>query len=60
MLILKGVFYMSVNPNEAYLEAITMTLAYLEKKENCDEKLLEALKKERERILVELNVHPID
>ncbi|WP_424354208.1 hypothetical protein [Methanobacterium sp. MBAC-LM] len=50
---------MSVNPNEAYLEAITMTLAYLEKKENCDEELLAQLKKERERILVELNVHPI-
>ncbi|MEL7671047.1 hypothetical protein [Methanobacterium sp.] len=50
---------MSVNPNEAYLEAITMTLAYLEKKEDCDEKLVEELKKERERILIELNVHPI-
>lgn len=48
---------MSVNPNEDYLEAITMTLAYLEKKGNCDEKLLEELKKERERILVELNIH---
>lgn len=50
---------MSVNPNEAYLEAITMTLAYLEKKENCDEELLEQLKKERDRLLIELNVHPI-
>jgi hypothetical protein len=50
---------LSVNPNEAYLEAITMTLAYLEKKENCDEELLKQLKKERERLLVELNVHPL-
>lgn len=51
---------MSVNPNEAYLEAITMTLAYLEKKEDCDEKLVEELKKERERILIGLNVHSIN
>jgi hypothetical protein len=57
--ILKGGIVLSVNPNEAYLEAITMTLAYLEKKENCDEKLIEELKKERDRILRELNVHPI-
>jgi len=48
---------MSVNPNEANLEAITMTLAYLEKKGNCDEKLLEELKRERDRLLRELNVH---
>lgn len=48
---------MSVNPNEASLEAITMTLAYLEKKGNCDEKVLEELKKERDRLLRELNVH---
>ncbi|MGB9978908.1 hypothetical protein [Methanobacterium sp.] len=48
---------MSVNPNEAYLEAVTMTLAYFEKKENCDEKLIEELKKERDRLLRELNIH---
>ncbi len=48
---------MSVNPNEANLEAITMTLAYLEKKENCNEELVEELKKERDRLLRELNVH---
>ncbi len=48
---------MSVNPNEANLEAITMTLAYLEKKGNCDKQLLEELKKERDRLLRELNVH---
>lgn len=48
---------MSVNPNESNLEVITMTLAYLEKKGNCDEKLLEELKRERDRLLRELNVH---
>lgn len=48
---------MSVNPNEANLEAITMTLAYLEKKENCNEELVGELKKERDRLLRELNVH---
>jgi hypothetical protein len=49
---------LSINPNEANLEAITMTLAYLEKKGNCDEEFLEELKKERDRLLRELNVHP--
>jgi hypothetical protein len=48
---------MSVNQNEANLEAVTMTLAYLEKKGNCDEKLLDELKMERDRLLRELNVH---
>lgn len=48
---------MSVNQNEDYLEAITITLAYLEKKKDCDEKLIEELKSERERLLVELNIH---
>ncbi len=47
---------MSVNPNEANLEAITVTIAYLEKNGN-DEDLLKELKKERDRLLRELNVH---
>ena len=50
-------FILSINPNEANLEAITMTLAYLEKKGNCDEEFLKELKKERDRLLRELNVH---
>lgn len=48
---------MSVNQNEANLEAITVTIAHLEKKVKCDKKLIEALKEERDRILRELNVH---
>lgn len=47
---------MSVNPNEANLEAITITIAYLEKN-GSDEDLLKELKKERDRLLRELNVH---
>ena len=48
---------MSVNQNEANLEAITVTIAHLEKKGNCDEKLLKELKAERDRLLRELNIH---
>ena len=48
---------MSINQNEANLEAITVTIAYLEKKGNCDEKILQELKDERDRLLRELNVH---
>lgn len=48
---------MSINQNEANLEAITMTIAHLEKSKKCDEKVLEALKEERDRLLKELNVH---
>ena len=50
---------MSVNQNEANLEAITMTIAHLEKSKKCDEKVLEALKEERDRLLKELNVHSV-
>jgi len=53
----KGVFNMSVNQNEANLEAITVTIAHLEKSKKCDEKVIESLKEERDRILRELNVH---
>lgn len=48
---------MSVNQNEANLEAITVTIAHLEKNGKCDKKVIEALKEERDRILRELNVH---
>ena len=48
---------MSINQNEANLEAITVTIAYLEKKGNCDKKILQELKDERDRLLRELNVH---
>ena len=48
---------MSVNQNEANLEAITITIAHLEKNGKCDEKILQALKEERDRLLRELNVH---
>ncbi len=50
---------MSINQNEANLEAITMTIAFLEKKGNCDENLINELKSERDRLLRELNVHSL-
>lgn len=50
---------MSVNQNEANLEALTITIAYLEKKDNCNEDLLNELKNERNRLLRELNVHSV-
>jgi hypothetical protein len=50
-------FKMSVNQLETTLEAVTNTIAHLEKSGNCDPKLLEDLKRERKRILEELNVH---
>ncbi len=50
---------MSINQNEANLEALTMTIAFLEKKGNCDEDLINELKSERDRLLRELNVHSV-
>ncbi|BDZ70385.1 hypothetical protein [Methanobacterium petrolearium] len=50
---------MPVNQMETQLEAITTTIAYLEKKESCDPVVLEKLKIERDRLLRELNVHQI-
>lgn len=47
---------MSVNIKESNLEAITHTIAYMEKKEECDEYVLKKLKEERDRLLKELNV----
>jgi hypothetical protein len=47
---------MPVNQLETNLEAITITLAHLEKEKSCNEELLEELRKERERLLKELNI----
>lgn len=47
---------MPVNQLETNLEAITITLAHLEKQNCCDPELLEELRKERNRLLKELNV----
>ncbi|MCK9151148.1 hypothetical protein [Methanobacterium alcaliphilum] len=47
---------MAVNQLETNLEAITMTLAYLKNQDGCDPELLEELRKERNRLLKELNV----
>ncbi len=46
----------SVNIKEANLQAITQTIAYMEKKDECDEYLLKKLKEERNKLLKELNV----
>ena len=50
---------MPVNQMETQLEAITTTIAYLEKQKSCKPELIEQLKIERDRLLRELNVHPI-
>ena len=47
---------MSVNIKEANLQAITQTIAYMEKNDECDEYILEKLKEERNKLLKELNV----
>ncbi len=47
---------MSVNIKEANLEAITHSIAFMEKDENCDKDLLKKLKEERDKLLKELNV----
>jgi hypothetical protein len=46
----------SINIKEANLEAITHTIAFMEKKDDHDEYVLKKLKEERDRILKELNV----
>jgi hypothetical protein len=48
---------MPVNQMETNLQAITTTIAFLEKDESCDPELLAKLKDERDRLLRELNVH---
>jgi len=47
---------MSVNIKEANLEAMTHSIAFMEKDENCDIELLKKLKEERDKLLKELNV----
>ncbi|MDP3034451.1 MAG: hypothetical protein Q8M97_04980 [Methanobacteriaceae archaeon] len=47
---------MPVNQLETNLEAITVTLAHLEKENCCNEEILEELRKERDRLLKELNI----
>ena len=48
---------MSVNQLEATLQAVTHTLAKLEKEGCNDEKLLNELRKERDKLLNELNLN---
>jgi len=47
---------MVINQLESNLEAITLTIAHLEKGKCTDEKMLKELKKERDRILKDLNL----
>lgn len=51
-----GIKKMSVNIKEANLEAITHSIVFMEKDENCDKDLLKKLKEERDKLLKELNV----
>ncbi len=46
---------MSVNIKEANLEALTHSIAIMEKDENCDKELLAKLKEERNKLLREFN-----
>jgi hypothetical protein len=47
---------MPINQTETNLEAITVTIAFLEKQEDRDEELLKKLKDERQTILKKMNV----
>lgn len=47
---------MSTNQLETHLEAITVTIAHLENQKEIDTELIKSLKKERKRILNELNI----
>ena len=47
---------MSINQLESNLEAVTRTIAQLKKDGCTDEKLLNELREERERILKDLNL----
>jgi len=47
---------MPINQTETNLEAITVTIAYLEKQEDIDKELLRKLKEERTNLLKKLNV----
>jgi len=47
---------MPINQTETNLHAITVTIAYLEKQEDTDEKILQKLKEERTNLLKKLRV----
>ena len=47
---------MPINQTETNLHAITVTIAYLEKQESPDEKILKKLKDERTSLLKKLRV----
>ncbi len=47
---------MPINQTETNLEAITVTIAFLEKQEDRDEELLQKLKDERASLLKKLRV----
>lgn len=47
---------MPVNQNETNLEAITITIAHLEKQEDKNEELLKQLRYERQTILKQMNL----
>ena len=47
---------MPINQTETNLEAITVTIAFLEKQEGADKDLLKKLKDERQTILKKMNV----
>ena len=47
---------MPINQLETNLEAITITIAYLEKEGCADEEFLNSLRKERDRLLKDLNL----
>ena len=47
---------MPINQTETNLEAITVTIAFLEKQEDRDEELLKKLKDEGQTILKKMNV----
>lgn len=47
---------MAINQLESNLEAITRTIAHLEREGNTDEKELMELKKERDKILEDLKI----
>ncbi len=47
---------MPINQTETNLEAITVTIAHLEKQEDKDEELIKKLRHERQTILKQMNV----
>ncbi|MCL2688004.1 MAG: hypothetical protein FWE58_05655 [Methanobrevibacter sp.] len=47
---------MPINQLETNLEAITITIAYLEKEKSADKEFLNSLRKERDKLLKDLNL----